>query len=63
LEKELANWLENVGNVLKSDSEAAEMQINLPNAGTRAIIAPHAGYAYSGPTAAYAYKALDASKM
>lgn len=25
----------------------------------RAIIAPHAGYIYSGPTAAYAYRALD----
>lgn len=25
-------------------------------AGARAIIGPHAGYAYSGETAAYAYK-------
>ena len=27
----------------------------------RAIIAPHAGYSYSGPTAAWAYKHIDRS--
>ncbi|KAF4541773.1 uncharacterized protein LTHEOB_8354 [Lasiodiplodia theobromae] len=36
--------------------------INIPSAGARAIIAPHAGYAYSGPAAAWAYKALDLSQ-
>mmetsp|Transcript_16608 Transcript_16608/g.42395 ORF Transcript_16608/g.42395 Transcript_16608/m.42395 type:complete len:288 (+) Transcript_16608:110-973(+) len=31
-----------------------------PSAGrARAVIAPHAGFAYSGPTAAYAYKHID----
>ncbi|KAA8647390.1 hypothetical protein EYZ11_001629 [Aspergillus tanneri] len=35
---------------------------SLPVPGARVIIAPHAGYAYSGPCAAYAYKALDLSK-
>ncbi|PWY91191.1 UPF0103-domain-containing protein [Aspergillus heteromorphus CBS 117.55] len=35
---------------------------SLPVPGARIIIAPHAGYAYSGPCAAYAYKALDLSK-
>ncbi|KAK4997747.1 hypothetical protein LTR16_007244 [Cryomyces antarcticus] len=34
----------------------------LPVPGARVIIAPHAGYAYSGPAAAWAYKALDLSK-
>ncbi|WYZ44029.1 hypothetical protein EsH8_VII_000465 [Colletotrichum jinshuiense] len=34
----------------------------LPVPGARVIIAPHAGYTYSGPTAAWAYKALDLSK-
>ncbi|KAF6827915.1 hypothetical protein CPLU01_08841 [Colletotrichum plurivorum] len=34
----------------------------LPIPGARVIIAPHAGYTYSGPTAAWAYKALDLSK-
>ncbi|CAO3696141.1 unnamed protein product [Umbelopsis ramanniana] len=30
-----------------------------PVKGTKAIIGPHAGYSYSGPTAAYAYKCID----
>ncbi|KAL4783132.1 MEMO1 family [Aspergillus varians] len=35
---------------------------SLPVPGARIIIAPHAGYRYSGACAAYAYKALDLSK-
>lgn len=35
---------------------------DLPLPGARVIIAPHAGYAYSGPAAGYAYKSLDLSK-
>ncbi|KAF1814161.1 UPF0103-domain-containing protein [Eremomyces bilateralis CBS 781.70] len=35
--------------------------VSIPSSGARAIIAPHAGYAYSGPAAAWAYKALDLS--
>ncbi|KAI9689096.1 MAG: hypothetical protein M1822_000834 [Bathelium mastoideum] len=35
--------------------------VELPSPGCRAIIAPHAGYAYSGPAAAWAYKSLDLS--
>ncbi|KAK4229244.1 MEMO1 family [Podospora fimiseda] len=34
---------------------------SLPVPGARVIIAPHAGYSYSGPCAAWAYKALDLS--
>ncbi|RAL60038.1 hypothetical protein DID88_000664 [Monilinia fructigena] len=34
----------------------------LPVPGARLIIAPHAGYSYSGPAAAWAYKSLDLSK-
>ncbi|KAK2023782.1 memo-like protein [Colletotrichum zoysiae] len=34
----------------------------LPVPGARVIIAPHAGYTYSGATAAWAYKALDLGK-
>ncbi|KAF9515600.1 hypothetical protein BS47DRAFT_1371987 [Hydnum rufescens UP504] len=30
-----------------------------PFKGCKAIIAPHAGYSYSGPTAAWAYKSID----
>ena len=29
----------------------------------KAIIAPHAGYAYSGPTMAYAYKHINPESM
>ncbi|KAL8371603.1 hypothetical protein RB595_001416 [Gaeumannomyces hyphopodioides] len=44
--------------------DAVPEQINdsdLPVKGARVIIAPHAGYSYSGPCAAWAYKALDLS--
>ncbi|KAK5064516.1 hypothetical protein LTR84_000349 [Exophiala bonariae] len=34
----------------------------LPLPGARVVISPHAGYAYSGPAAAWAYKCLDLSK-
>jgi len=34
----------------------------LPAPGARVVISPHAGYAYSGPCAAWAYKCLDLSK-
>lgn len=33
-------------------------EINMASGAIRAIIAPHAGYIYSGPTAGYAFKAL-----
>ncbi|KAL2194143.1 MEMO1 family [Corynascus similis CBS 632.67] len=36
-----------------------DTQLPIPDA--RVIIAPHAGYSYSGPCAAWAYKALDLS--
>ncbi|ETI28980.1 hypothetical protein G647_01432 [Cladophialophora carrionii CBS 160.54] len=35
---------------------------SLPLPDARAVISPHAGYAYSGPCAAWAYKCLDLSK-
>ncbi|KAL7410894.1 MEMO1 family [Mrakia frigida] len=34
-----------------------------PVKGCKAIIAPHAGFSYSGPTAAWAYKAVDTSSI
>jgi len=37
---------------------AQNMQANKANALLRAVIVPHAGYSYSGPTAAYSYHAL-----
>jgi hypothetical protein len=38
----------------------AEQTWNLPIDGLKAIIAPHAGYSYSGPAAAWAYRCIDA---
>ncbi|KAL4998842.1 MEMO1 family [Aspergillus recurvatus] len=52
---QLDQWLERV-------PDALEGLGSLPVPGARIIIAPHAGYSYSGPCAAYAYKALDLSK-
>jgi len=47
LTDELKSWLDSV----PGEHHAVE--------GARVIIAPHAGYTYSGETAAYAYKSLD----
>ncbi|KUJ19011.1 UPF0103-domain-containing protein [Mollisia scopiformis] len=52
LQSELDAWLQGVS------IDGAD----LPVAGARVIIAPHAGYSYSGETAAWAYKTLDLSK-
>ncbi|KAF5021389.1 hypothetical protein F66182_6578 [Fusarium sp. NRRL 66182] len=38
-------------------------EVALPIPGARVIIAPHAGYEHSGPCAAWAYKALDLSRV
>ncbi|KAJ6081717.1 hypothetical protein N7499_006591 [Penicillium canescens] len=54
LARQLDGWLGLVPDTMDVGS--------LPTAGARVIIAPHAGYSYSGPCAAYAYKALDLSK-
>ncbi|KAG7002255.1 protein MEMO1 [Physcia stellaris] len=55
LSKQLDEWLDQV-------PDAIEGVGSIPPSGARAIIAPHAGYAYSGPAAAWAYKCLDFSK-
>ncbi|KAL1951992.1 hypothetical protein VTO73DRAFT_1141 [Trametes versicolor] len=52
LDRELSGWLEGVG-------PSAEDEFSPPVSGTKAVIAPHAGYAYSGRTAAWAYKSID----
>ncbi|KAJ5676244.1 UPF0103/Mediator of ErbB2-driven cell motility (Memo-related) [Penicillium macrosclerotiorum] len=55
LTRQLDGWLAQVpGSLDKVGS--------LPVPGARVIIAPHAGYAYSGPCAGFAYKALDLSQ-
>ncbi|PGH28086.1 AmmeMemoRadiSam system protein B [Polytolypa hystricis UAMH7299] len=55
LSHQLDRWLDQVPDEIEGVGK-------LPVSGARIIIAPHAGYAYSGPCAAYAYKSLDLSK-
>ncbi|ORX72299.1 UPF0103-domain-containing protein [Linderina pennispora] len=54
LDRELQGWLNIV---------PAAVEEIVPAGGTRAIIGPHAGYSYSGPNAAYAYKCVDIAKV
>jgi len=55
LAQQLDEWLDQV-----PSNALAEGLLPLP--GARVVIAPHAGYAYSGPCAAWAYRSLDLSK-
>jgi len=55
LSRQLDQWLDQVPDTLEGVG-------TIPPAGARLIIAPHAGYAYSGPPAAWAYKSLDLSR-
>lgn len=55
LDKELTSWLHEAS--LPTDGEP------LPSSKIRALIAPHAGFAYSGSTAAYAYKCVDTNQV
>ncbi|RHZ56488.1 hypothetical protein Glove_401g15 [Diversispora epigaea] len=52
LNKELEKWLGKV-------PATTEDVIPIPVPGARAIIAPHAGYTYSGQAAAFAYKCIN----
>ncbi|SMR50571.1 unnamed protein product [Zymoseptoria tritici ST99CH_3D1] len=64
LNAELDGWLAAVDapvTCIGPRSEGEQVQ-QLPVPGARMIIAPHAGYSYSGPAAAWAYKAWDVSK-
>jgi hypothetical protein len=53
LDKELDKWLSKVG----------KTEEPYPIKGCKALIAPHAGYAYSGPAAAWAYKSIDTTEI
>jgi len=55
LNSQLESWL-------KAVPDSIDGVGKLPVSGARVIIAPHAGYSYSGPPAAWAYKSLDVSK-
>ncbi|KAH0536957.1 hypothetical protein FGG08_006222 [Glutinoglossum americanum] len=52
LSSQLDEWLDQVPDSIDDAGK-------LPPSGARMIIAPHAGYSYSGPAAAWAYKSLD----
>ncbi|OAQ33528.1 UPF0103-domain-containing protein [Linnemannia elongata AG-77] len=53
LDRQLEGWLNKAG------QEASTGQDPFPIPGLRAIIAPHAGYSYSGPAAGFAYKTIQ----
>ncbi|KAF2102398.1 UPF0103-domain-containing protein [Rhizodiscina lignyota] len=63
LSGQLDGWLDQVPSAAKCiGSESSKHDtVPLPSTRARIIIAPHAGYAYSGPAAAWAYKSLDLS--
>lgn len=54
LSGQLDGWLADVPSTINGS------EVPIPHA--RVVIAPHAGYSYSGPCAAWAYKCLDLSK-
>ncbi|OCF43473.1 hypothetical protein I317_02622 [Kwoniella heveanensis CBS 569] len=56
LSAELSSNLSNVKPITKLDYDP-------PVSDAKAIIAPHAGYSYSGPTAAWAYAAIPTDKV
>ncbi|KAK4050633.1 hypothetical protein OIV83_003359 [Microbotryomycetes sp. JL201] len=56
LDKQLTSWLDKAKQQLPG-------ALDVPVKGCKAIIAPHAGYAYSGPAAAHAYACVDTSVM
>ncbi|KAJ3109253.1 Protein memo1 [Phlyctochytrium planicorne] len=60
LKAELSGWLDEVPTTLTVSGGTA---VPVPNPLLKAIIAPHAGYSYSGPTAAYAYKCIEPSAI
>lgn len=55
LTEQLDEWLASVPDELPGVGQT-------PLPGARVIISPHAGYAYSGACAAWAYRSLDLSK-
>ncbi|KAH8726925.1 MEMO1 family [Phaeosphaeriaceae sp. PMI808] len=61
LSQQLDGWLGAVPSSTTPIGSASSQQgqVTLPTPNARAIIAPHAGYSYSGPAAAWAYKSAD----
>ncbi|KAH7078675.1 MEMO1 family [Paraphoma chrysanthemicola] len=61
LSQQLDGWLGAVpaSTTPIGDLSSQEGEVSIPTPNARAIIAPHAGYSYSGPAAAWAYKSAD----
>ncbi|SCZ95267.1 BZ3500_MvSof-1268-A1-R1_Chr11-2g03394 [Microbotryum saponariae] len=60
LDRQLNEWLQAVG---PDNSKEPNTPTGYPIEGCKAVIAPHAGYAYSGPAAAWAYRCIDAQHI
>ncbi|GAC97542.1 protein tag-253 [Pseudozyma hubeiensis SY62] len=71
LDASLSEWLSDVEDstlpsplsVCSTSASSSSTPLPLPVPASRAIIAPHAGYSYSGPAAAYAYRTIDTSSI
>ncbi|RKP14854.1 UPF0103-domain-containing protein [Piptocephalis cylindrospora] len=59
LTRQLDQWL----SLVPETTHVKDVDLPIPVPNARAIIAPHAGYAYSGRAAAWAYKCLDLSRV
>ncbi|KAJ4358872.1 hypothetical protein N0V95_002651 [Ascochyta clinopodiicola] len=61
LSQQLDGWLADVPSSIAPVGTASskEGDVSVPTPNARAIIGPHAGYSYSGPAAAWAYKTAD----
>lgn len=58
------SWYEEKGTVLSGQLQKwLEKVTHKSNGNVRAAICPHAGYSYSGPSAAHSYRHLDPSKV
>ncbi|KAI4719362.1 UPF0103-domain-containing protein [Aureobasidium sp. EXF-10727] len=64
LSSQLDGWLSKVDTPVQPIGQVSSQESlsTLPVPGARVIIAPHAGYSYSGPAAAWAYRSWDVSK-
>ncbi|KAI5206356.1 UPF0103-domain-containing protein [Aureobasidium subglaciale] len=64
LSGQLDGWLSKVDTPVHPIGQVSSQESlsSLPVPGARVIIAPHAGYSYSGPAAAWAYRSWDVSK-
>ncbi|GAA6023161.1 hypothetical protein JCM8202_001006 [Rhodotorula sphaerocarpa] len=58
LDEQLSQWLDATKN-----PRSGEALTQAPVPGCKAVIAPHAGYSYSGPAAAFAYKCIDVDQI